>query len=304
MQLGLLTAPFPTTPLEDVADWAAANGFSMLEVCCWPSDAGETRRYGGICHIDVDGLSDAQASEISGDLDARGITISGLGYYPNPLHPDPDHRAAVLDHLRKVIDAAPKLGVPVVNTFIGADQTRSQQANWEEARKVWPDVVSRADAAGVRIAIENCPMIFSEDEWPAGHNLAYSPAIWRTLFEEFGETVGLNFDPSHLVWQMIDIEAAIDEFGGRFYHVHAKDLEVDREGLFDHGIMSAGIGWQVPRLPGLGEVDWQVFFSALYRVGYDGVICVEHEDRRFEGTDELVKRGFLLAREVLSPWVV
>ena len=304
MQLGLLTAPFPTTPLEDVADWAAANGFSMLEVCCWPSDAGETRRYGGICHIDADGLSDAQASEISGDLDARGVTISGLGYYPNPLHPDPEHRQAVIDHLKKVITAAPKLGVDVVNTFIGADQTRTQAENWEEARKVWPEIVAHAEDNGVRIAIENCPMIFSNDEWPAGHNLAYSPAIWRTMFEEFGETVGLNFDPSHLVWQMIDIEAAIDEFGGRFYHVHAKDLEVDREGLFDHGIMSAGIGWQVPRLPGLGEVDWQVFFSALYRVGYDGVICVEHEDRRFEGTDELVKRGFLLAREVLSPWVV
>jgi sugar phosphate isomerase/epimerase len=304
MKLGLLTAPFPTTPLEEVADWAAANGFSMLEVCAWPSGEGATRRYGGICHIDVDGLSDQRASEIVDDLAQRGIEISGLGYYPNPLHPDLDHRQAVLDHLKKVITGAAKLGVPVVNTFIGADQSRSQRDNWEEARKIWPEIVDHANDSGVRIAIENCPMIFSADEWPSGHNLAYSPSMWRTMFEEFGETVGLNFDPSHLVWQMIDMESAIDEFGQRFYHVHAKDLEVDVQGLYEHGILSAGIGWQVPRLPGLGEVDWRRFFSALYRVGYDHVICVEHEDRKFEGTDELVKRGFLLARDHLSPWIV
>lgn len=303
MQLGLLTAPFPNTPLTEIADWAAGNGYRMLEVCAWPNDAGQSRRYGGICHIDVDDLSTTRASEIVDDLGQRGITISGLGYYPNPLHPDGEHRQAVLEHLRKIITAAATLEVGVVNTFIGADQTRTQADNWDEARKVWPDIVGHATDAGVRIAIENCPMIFSGDEWPSGHNLAYSPAIWRTMFEEFGETIGLNFDPSHLVWQMIDIESAIDEFGGRFYHVHAKDLEIDRKGLYDHGILSAGIGWQVPRLPGLGEVDWSRFFSALYRSGYDGVVCVEHEDRGFEGSDELVKRGFLLARDLLSPWV-
>jgi sugar phosphate isomerase/epimerase len=142
------------------------------------------------------------------------------------------------------------------------------------------------------------------DEWPSGHNLAYSPAIWREMFAEFGETVGLNLDPSHLVWQMIDIETVIEEFGERIYHIHAKDLEIDWAGLYDQGILSLGMGWQVPRLPGLGEVDWQAFFSALYRVGCDGVICVEHEDRMWEGTDELIKRGFLLARNMLAPYVV
>jgi sugar phosphate isomerase/epimerase len=128
--------------------------------------------------------------------------------------------------------------------------------------------------------------------------------MWRTMFEEFGETVGLNLDPSHLVWQMIDIEAVIDEFGDRIYHVHAKDLEIDREGLYDHGILSLGMGWQVPRIPGLGDVDWPGFMSALYRNGYDYVICVEHEDRRFEATDDLIKDGFLLARNVLAPYIV
>lgn len=304
MKLGLLTAPFPTTPLNEVADWAATNGFSMLEVCCWPSDAGASRRYGGICHIDVDGLSEERAKEIVGEMSDRGLEISGLGYYPNPLHPDPDHRAAIADHLKKVISAASLMGVPVVNTFIGADQSRTQLENWEMAKKVWPEIVDHATSSGVKIAIENCPMIFSADEWPSGHNLAYSPAMWRTMFEEFGETVGLNLDPSHLVWQMIDIDRAIDEFGERIYHIHAKDLEIDRKGLYENGILSLGMGWQVPRLPGLGEVDWRAFMSALYRVGYDYVICIEHEDRQFEATDELVKAGFLLARNVLAPYVV
>ena len=303
MKMGLLTAPFPTTSLEDVADWSAANGFSMLEVCCWPSEAGETRRYGGICHIDVDGLSDERAKEIVTDLAGRGIEISGLGYYPNPLHPDADHRAAVTEHLMKVITAAAKMEVPVVNTFIGADKDKTQAENWENAKAIWQPIVDHAGDSGVKIAIENCPMIFSNDEWPSGNNLAYSPAMWRTMFEEFGETVGLNLDPSHLVRQMIDIKSVIYEFGERIYHIHAKDLEIDTEGLYENGILSLGMGWQVPRLPGLGDVDWAEFFSALYRVGYDYVCCIEHEDRGFEGTDELVKRGFLLARDVLAPYV-
>ena len=303
MKLGLLTAPFPEMPLMDVADWAAGNGFSMLEIPCWPSGEGASRRYSGICHLDVDGLTRDRADAVVGDLADRGLAISGLGYYPNPLHPDIEHRTAVIEHLEKVITAAAMMDVPVVNTFIGADQAKTQAENWTEALKVWPRIVEHAAGQGVKIAIENCPMIFSNDEWPSGHNLAHSPAMWRVMFETFDETVGLNLDPSHLVWQMIDIERAIGEFGERIYHVHAKDLEIDEDGLYEHGVMSLGIGWQVPRLPGLGDVDWQAFMSALYRVGYDGVICIEHEDRQFEGTDELVKRGFLLARDILAPYV-
>jgi len=304
MKLGLLTAPFPDTELGDVARWAAGNGFEQLEVACWPRSGTQARRYAGTSHIDVRDLSDGRASEIVAELAETGITISGLGYYPNPLHPDSEVRNAAIDHLRQVISGASKLGVPVVNTFIGADGGRPQKDNWEEAKRVWPAIVDQARDAGVRVAIENCPMIFSHDEWPSGHNLARNPAMWRMIFEEFGETVGLNLDPSHLVWQMIDIPRVVREFGPRIYHLHAKDLEIDREGLYENGILSLGMGWQVPRLPGLGEVPWDRLFAALYRVGYDGVVCVEHEDRDFERTDELVKRGFLLARDVLKPYVV
>jgi sugar phosphate isomerase/epimerase len=303
MKLGLLTAPFPETPLEDVADWTAANGFTTIEIAAWPASGGETRRYAGTSHIDVDDLSDSRASEIVNDMTSRGLEISGLGYYPNPLHPDEEHRRTVIDHLKKVIVAAGKMGVPVVNTFIGADQSKSQDENWDEATRVWPEIISAAENSGVKIAIENCPMIFSRDEWPAGHNLAYNPKIWRRMFEEFGETIGLNFDPSHLVWLMIDIESAIEEFGSRFYHFQAKDVMIDYEGLYENGTLSSGIGWQIPRLPGLGHVDWGRVFSALYRVGYNGAIIIEHEDRDFESTDELVKRGFLIARDILQPYI-
>jgi sugar phosphate isomerase/epimerase len=303
MKLGLLTAPFPETELNEVADWTAANGFTTIEIAAWPATGGETRRYAGTSHVDVDDISETRASEIVGDMTSRGLEISGLGYYPNPLNPDEEHRRTVIDHLKKVIVAAGRMGVPVVNTFIGADRSRSQDENWDEATRVWPEIISEAEENGVKIAIENCPMIFTRDEWPSGHNLAYNPKIWRRMFEEFGETIGLNFDPSHLVWLMIDIESAIEEFGSRFYHFQAKDVMIDYEGLYENGTLSGGIGWQIPRLPGLGHVDWGRVFSALYRVGYDGAIIIEHEDRDFEATDELVKRGFLIARDILQPYI-
>ena len=303
MKLGLLTAPFPETSLDEVAQWTTDNGFTTIEIACWPASSGDTRRYAGTSHIDVDGISDAQASEVASDMHDKGLEISGLGYYPNPLHPDAEHSRMVIDHLKKVITAAGKMNVSVVNTFIGADRALTQDENWEKATQVWPEILSHAEDNGVRIAIENCPMIFSKDEWPSGHNVAYNPRIWRRMFEEWGEVIGLNFDPSHLVWLMIDIESAILEFGERFYHFQAKDVMVDYEGLYENGTLSSGIGWQIPRLPGLGHVDWAAVFSSLYRAGYDGPIIIEHEDRDFEKTDELVKRGFLIARDVLQPYV-
>lgn len=305
MKLGLLTAPFESTPLLEVADWAAANGYPVLEIACWPRSSGEARRYAGTSHIDVANLSQSEADDLVGELSTRGIEVSGLGYYPNPMHPDLGHRARSHEHLRAVMRAAALMGVPVVNTFIGNDKNRSPSENFEEFRTVWPELISYAADQGVKIGIENCPMIFSEDEWPGGNNMAASPAVWRAMFDAIpGDTLGLNLDPSHLVWQMIDAERVVEEFASRIYHVQAKDVEIDRNGLYEHGTTSIGIGWQRPRLPGLGEVDWPRFLSALYRVGYDGPIVVEHEDRKFEGTDELVKRGFLLARNVLQPYLV
>jgi sugar phosphate isomerase/epimerase len=304
MKLGLLTAPFPETPLDEVVAWTAANGFESIEIACWPRASGATRRYAGTSHIDVATLTASGATELVDRIAASGLTISGLGYYPNPLHPDPALRAAAIDHLKSVIVATAKMGLPVTNTFCGGDAARNVDDNWEEALRVWPDIVRFAQDHGVKITFENCPMIFSYDEWPAGHNIAWSPYIWRRILEAWGDTVGLNYDPSHLVWLMIDQARFIREFGPHILHMQAKDVMIDRDGLYERGSISAGMGWQIPRMPGLGDVDWSVVFSALYRAGYDGPIIIEHEDRKFEGTDELVKRGFLLARNTLRPYVV
>ncbi len=303
MKLGLFTAAFPNLSLEQAADFACANGFEAVEIACWPFEKA-SRRYAGVTHIDVANLDAAGVKQILGMLAKKNLVISSLGYYPNPLHPDLEHRAYVIEHLKKVITAAEMLQVPVVGTFIGKDKNKTVPANLEEYAKVWPPIVKFAAQHGVKIAIENCPMIFSYDEWPGGDNLASTPAIWKKMWEIIPEAnFGLNLDPSHLVLQMIDYERVVREFKDRIFHVHAKDLQIDREGLYQNGVLSQGIGWQVPRLPGLGDMQWDRFISALYRAGYDYVVSVEHEDRNFEKTEELVKNGFLLVRDVLRPYI-
>jgi sugar phosphate isomerase/epimerase len=303
MKLGLLTAPFADASLTDVADWSAAAGFEALEIACWPSVAGERRRYAGTAHLPIEDMTRARGSEIMAMLADRRISVSALGYYPNPLHADAAHRVAVIGHLKKVITAAAMMDVGIVNTFMGGDRTLTADQNWARAAEIFPAIVAHAQNQGVTLAFENCPMIFSRDEWPGGHNIAYSPKMWRRIFETWGDAVGMNYDPSHLVWQMIDQSRFVREFGARIVHVHAKDLMIDRDGLYENGILSAGVGWQVPRMPGLGEVNWAGFFAGLYRAGYDGSVIIEHEDRDFEGSDEAIKRGFLLAKDVLRPLV-
>jgi len=302
MKLGLLTAAFPSLSLDEVAQWAHANGFEALEIASWPSSGGERRRYAGVSHVDVDNLD---AKRIRDTLRRYNLEISALAYYPNNLDPDQATREAANAHLKRVIEAAEKLEVGVVGTFVGRDQRRNIEESLDDFKQVWPPIVRFAREHNVKVAIENCPMLFSLDEWPGGRNLAYSPAIWRRMFEIVpDDNFGLNLDPSHLVWQFIDYTRVVRDFASRIFHVHAKDLEIDTEGLYQNGVMSLGMGWQVPRLPGLGEVRWDRFIGALYAVGYDWVVSIEHEDRKFEGDLDLVERGFLVARNTLRPLIV
>ncbi|MCL4559298.1 MAG: sugar phosphate isomerase/epimerase [Chloroflexi bacterium] len=303
MKLGLFTSAFPTLSLQETAAWAAQNSFETLEIACWPREKAE-RRYAGVAHIDVADLTVAKAKELRDMLAGYDLGISALGYYPNPLHPDLAHRNRVIGHLKQVMLAAEMLEVPIVGTFIGKDKNKTVPENLEEYAKVWPPIVKFAKEHGIKIAIENCPMLFSYDEWPGGNNLASTPYIWRKMWEVIpDEHFGLNLDPSHLVLQMIDYERVVREFKERIFHVHAKDLKIDREGLYQHGVLSQGMGWQVPRLPGLGDMQWDKFFAALYAAGYDGVVSIEHEDRSFEKSIDLVQRGFLLSRDVLRPYI-
>jgi sugar phosphate isomerase/epimerase len=302
VKLGFLTAAFPDLSLEEVAAWASSEGFETLEIACWPAAGGERRRYAGVSHVDVESFDPDGVLELLG---GHGLEISSLAYYPNNLHPDGEQREAANAHLLRVVDAAQRLGVRTVGTFVGNDKDRPYPENLERFRAIWPPLVAYAEEHGVRIAIENCPMIFGWDEWPGGTNLAATPAAWDDMFEAIpSEAFGLNLDPSHLVWQMIDYERVVYDYADRIFHVHAKDMEVRRDGLYRHGVMSLGMGWQTPRLPGLGEIRWDRFISALYAVGYDSYVSIEHEDRRFEGDVELVKRGFLIARNALRLHIV
>ena len=303
MKLGFLTAPFPETPLMDVADWAAGAGFEVLEIACWPRSTGPSRRYAGTSHIDVANLSaapghrDPRRDRREGPRRSRASASTPTRSTPTPsIGP----RSSATSSTSST--AAEKMDLPLVNTFMGGDAAKNQDENWEEALRVWPDIVAFANDHGRKITLENCPMLFSYDEWPGGNNIATTPRMWRRILEQWDDTIGLNFDPSHLVLQMIDIGRFLKEFGSHVLHYQAKDLMIDRDGLYERGIMSMGMGWQIPRIPGLGEVDWGVVHGELYRQGYEGDCIIEHEDKVFEGTDEKVKQGFLIARDVLRPY--
>jgi sugar phosphate isomerase/epimerase len=301
MQLGFVSAILPDLSLEQVLHFARDEGYAGVELMCWPAGAAD-RRYAGVTHLDVTTLNETRVAEVHDLVKSTGVAISGLGYYPNPLSADAEQRQTVVAHLKKVIEGAARLGLPVVNTFIGRDPTRTVEAQWPLVRQVWSELVHHAEAAKVKIGIENCPMLFSKDEWPGGKNLAISPAVWRQLFDLFpGHTLGLNFDPSHLVWQSIDIGRAIREFGARLVHVHAKDERVDRDRLYERGIL--GLGWHVPKLPGLGDVDWGEFFAALGDVGYRGPVCVEVEDRAYEGSLADRQRALRQSRRFLEQFM-
>lgn len=300
MQLGFVSAIFPDLSLEEVMTFAHEEGFACVELMCWPP-GGSTRRYAGVTHIDATSLTEQEALAIRARASQLNVTISGLGYYPNPLDPDPVGRDTVVTHLKKVIQTAPLLGVGVVNTFIGRDPSKSIDDNWPMMQSVWTDIMAVARAAKVKIGIENCPMLFSKDEWPGGKNLAINPVTWRRLFAEFGDDLGLNFDPSHLILQSIDCPRAVREFGKKFFHVHAKDLRIDGDKLYEQGTL--GLGWSTPKLPGLGDVDWTAFFSALTDAGYNGPVCVEVEDRAYERSLDDRKRSLRQSKRFLEQYV-
>ena len=302
MQLGFVTAILDTFSFEEVLAFAAAERFQCLEVMCWP-EGGPDRRYGGVRHIAVEDMSKAQGEDIRAQCAKHGITISGLGYYANPLSASAEEAVHALDHLRKVIAAAPLLGVEVVNAFAGANTRLSLDDNLQKFADIWPDVVQYAEDRGVKIAIENCPMLFP-NTWPFGMNLARTPAIWRQMFEIIpSPNFGLNYDPSHLVMLLMDPIKPIREFGSRIFHAHAKDMRADRESLDDVGCLVPPMQRCLAKIPGLGDVNWGQWIGALTDVGYNGAVCIEIEDEAFTDTLEGRKRSLRISRNVLQPLI-
>ncbi|MFO7634824.1 MAG: sugar phosphate isomerase/epimerase [Caldilinea sp.] len=289
MKLGFVSAILPDLSLEEVVAFAAETGYGCVEVMCWPKGKAE-RRYAGVTHIDVTGFNADDAAQVNDLFAEYGVSISGLGYYPNPLAPDEMEARVYVEHIKAVIQAAALLGVPVVNTFIGRDWTKSLEENWPRFLSTWKPLIAFAEDNGIKIAIENCPMLFTRDEWPGGKNLARSPAIWRRMFEDIpSKNFGLNYDPSHMIWQRMDYLAPMREFKDHLFHIHAKDARIDAHKLDQVGVLAFPNEYHTPKLPGLGDVDWGKFLSVLTDTGYDGPVAVEVEDRAYEGALELRK---------------
>jgi sugar phosphate isomerase/epimerase len=289
MKLGFVSAILPDLPLKQVLEFALESGYSCVELMCWPKGKAE-RRYAGVTHVDVAGFRRKEADEVRKLLADSGVTISSLGYYPNLLSPDAEEAKVALDHLKKVIEASALLELGRVTTFIGRDWTKSVDENWPKFLKVWKPLIKFAEDRDVRVCIENCPMLFTKDEWPGGKNLAHSPKVWRRMFEDIpSDHFGLNYDPSHMVWQQMDYIKPLWEFRDRIHHVHAKDVRLDRDRLDHVGILATPLEYHTPKLPGLGDINWGRFCSVLSDIGYTGPVCVEVEDRAYEGSLELRK---------------
>ena len=306
MKLGFVTAILENYTFEQMMDFAAEEGFECVEVACWPAGKGE-RRYAGTSHIDVVRVTedDAYAKYITDYAAEKGVEISSLAFYPNTMDPDTEKREANIAHLGYLIEASAKLGVGMVTTFIGRNQFKTVEENFRLVEEIWPPSLEKAKALGVKVAIENCPMLFGPDQWPGGQNLMTTPANWRKIFEILPyENLGINYDPSHFVWQMIDYIKPIYEFKDKIFHVHYKDIKLYPDRLQEVGIMGYPLDFMSPKLPGLGDVDWGKYVSALTDIGYKGCSCIEVEDKAFEDSDENVRKSLKLSKKYLRNFVI
>ncbi len=306
MKLGFVSAILDTWTYEEMMDFTSDHGFECVEVACWPQGKAE-RRYAGVSHIDAERVleDDTYAAHITDYSKEKGVQISSLAYYPNTMDGNLEKREAAVSHLKNLIKASHKLGIGMVTTFIGRDQTKNIEENLELVKEVWPSIIKTAEENDVKIAIENCPMLFGPDQWPGGQNLMTTPKIWRQVFEILNsDNLGINYDPSHFVWQMIDYIKPIYEFKDKIFHVHYKDIKVYPDRLNDCGIMAYPLDFMSPKLPGLGDVDWGKYVSALTDIGYDGCTCIEVEDKAFEGTKEKVEDSLVLSQRYLRNFVI
>lgn len=303
MQLGLVSAILDQSDFYEMIDIVAENGLDCVEVACWPTGKAE-RRYAGVSHIDTENLTKEQAEKYQAYAAEKKVAISALAYYPNPLDEDLEKRQLLIDHIYSVIDAAKLMEINLVTTFIGRMPSKTISENLKEVEKVWKPILAYAEKQKVKIAIENCPMLFTEDEWPGGQNLMTTPALFRKIFDLLdSEYLGLNFDPSHFVWQQMDYLAPIYEFKDKLFHVHYKDIKVYWNKLQEVGVMATPLEYMSPKLPGLGDVDWGKYVSALTDIGYSGYTCIEVEDRAFESDYEDVKRSIKQSAHYLRNFV-
>lgn len=304
MYLGFITGCLGGIPLKEKAKWASENGFKALEISCWPKT--NNRDYSG-SDIDVANLTKPMAEEIKGYFKDYGLSISSLAYYDNNLDKEPARRVFVNDHFKKCVDAAVLLGVESVGTFIGRNIDKSIEENMEEFETVFSELVKYAEDRGIKVIIENCAMVGWQVQGLPG-TISFTPELWREIFKRVpNKNFGLNYDPSHLYSMLMDYIEPIDEFKDRIFHVHAKDTEVYEDKLKSYGIYNKLLSGQTEdfgywryRLPGLGQINWDAMLQELKRIGYEGVVSIEHEDPVYEGTEEKVKDGLVLGVKYLE----
>lgn len=304
MKLGVLSAIYDDFTFEEMIDDIAKNGCIGVEVACWPQ-GGASRRYAGTSHIDVNNTSAEYVAYIKSYCKKKRVQISSLAFYPNTLDGDLEKRQANIEHLKKVIHMSALLDVNMVTTFVGRDQTKTVDENIEIFKTVWPAIIEYAESENVKIAIENCPMLFGVDQWPGGQNLFSTPNIWRRIFDMVdSDYFGINYDPSHFIWQQIDYIKPLYEFKDKIFHVHCKDIKLYRDKLEDVGVMAYPIEYMSPKLPGLGDVDWGKYVSALTDIGYDGFLCIEVEDKAFESSREKILDAVELSARYLKQFII
>ena len=306
MKLGLVSAILDGWTFEEMLDTVSEMGFQCVEVACWPQGKAE-RRYAGVSHIDVARVleDDQYAKYVLDSFAAKKVEISSLAFYPNTMDGDLEKREHNIRHLKTVIAASAKLGVNMVTTFVGRDQTKSVEENVELFREIWPDIISFAAERNVKIGIENCPMLFGRDQWPGGQNLMTTPAIWRKLFAIADSPYfGLNYDPSHFIWQQIDYVKPLYEFRDKIFHVHFKDIKIYEDKLNDYGIMAYPLDYMSPKLPGYGDVNWGRYVSALTDIGFDGCACIEVEDKAFESCKEKILDSVKISKRYMEQFVI
>lgn len=306
MKLGFVSAILDRADYEEMMDTASRLGFGCVEVACWPKGKAE-RRYAGVSHIDVERVleDEAYGRHILDYAKEKNVQISSLAYYPNTMDADLEKRNNAIEHLKNIIRASNKLGIGMVTTFIGRDQSKTVEENLELVKEIWPPIIKLAEELKVKVAIENCPMLFGSDQWPGGQNLMTTPKIWREVFEILpSDYLGINYDPSHFVWQMIDYIKPIYEFKNKIFHVHYKDIKLYADKLEQVGIMAYPLEFMSPKLPGLGDVDWGKYVSALTDIGYDGPTCIEVEDKAFEGSAEKVIDSLRLSKRYMEQFVI
>ncbi len=304
MKLGFVSAILDNSSFEEVIDTAASIGYECVEVACWPVEKA-SRRYAGVTHIHIEELDEEKIRHINDYCRQKKVAISALAYYPNVLTEDQVEQEKIRKHLIAMIEAAHGLGADTITTFIGRAQHKTVEENLELFQEIWKPIIKTAEEKKVKIAIENCPMLFDAGQWPGGQNLMTTPAIWRKVFSLIpSDFLGLNYDPSHFIWQQMDYIAPLHEFKEKIFHVHYKDIKVYPDRLRDVGIMAYPLQYMSPKLPGLGDVDWGKYVSALNDIGYDGYSCIEIEDKAFEGTPERVLDSLKLSYRYMRQYVI